>query len=230
MPRPPGPVITHTPSPAAVRQTSRSGIDALAVDPSPALPHGGQRPPEELLDDRGKVAVRRLVHVEGERFVVLVGVADGEPAVQALHTEQLHAVRTGHCVLRFVVPQLIQRGARECGVVAEAVAVGDGRRQLLVERLRLHHLQAHPTHGQVARDLAGQATVGGAGAHQHDVAVVAALAVVPHHPAVDGPRLGPRHELVPAGGGEVRADGRHGLPGFHRGVARTVQSGKELAS
>jgi hypothetical protein len=49
------------------------------------MPERGQRATEELLDQCRKVGVRRLLNVERERFLVLMGVADGETTAEALH-------------------------------------------------------------------------------------------------------------------------------------------------
>ena len=173
MPRPPGPVI----DPDAVIQRRSAHqlmrIDTLAVDAGPALPDRWKRTTEELFDDVDEICVRRLGDVERERLVVFVGVADRQPAVQTLHAQQLHPVLSGNRLLGFVALQLMQGRSGIAGVVPEAVAVGDSGRQRFAKRFRLHHLQPHAAHREVACELANEAAVRRARAHQHQVAVVA---------------------------------------------------------
>ena len=180
MPRPPGPVTTQTPSSGRCPAHQLVGVDALAVDTSPALTNRRKRTAEKLLDHVDQVGVWRFGHVEGERLVVLVGVADRQPAVQPLYAQQLHAVFVGDCILGLVALQRIQRLSGEAGVVAKAVAVGDRGGQRLVQRLGLHHLQAHPPNRQFACDLADQPAMRGARAHQHQVTLMRVAAVVEH--------------------------------------------------
>ena len=100
MPRPPGPVTSQTPSAHLLAVDDAAGVGALRVHPGPAVPDPRQRAAEEGLDDPGEVLVRLLDDVEGERVLVLVGVADGQSAVPALHHQQLHPVRGGGRRLR----------------------------------------------------------------------------------------------------------------------------------
>ena len=159
-----------------------------------------------------------------------MGVADGQPAVQTLHAQQLHPVLAGGVVLGFAAAQVVQRRPGESGVVPEAVAIGDRRGQLLVERRCLHHLQPNSTHRQIACDLAHQPAVCGACADQHQVCVVAASTVVDDGRAVDGPYLGARVEPVPAGGRHVPAHRGQRLSRFDGGVAGTMQTRQVLAA
>src|SRR6478609_6681167 len=165
-------------------------IDTLAVHAGPALPDRRKRTAEKLFDDVDEVGVRRLGHVERERLFVFVGVADRQPAVQSLHAQQLHPVLTGDRILGLVALQLMQRRPRVAGVVAEAVAVGDGGGQPFAQRFGLHHLQPHAAHWEVACELANEAAVSRAGAHKNQVAVVAMTAIVDDGLTVDRPCLG----------------------------------------
>jgi len=75
-----------------------------------------------------------------------VGVTDGDPAVKALHGQQLHPVCDGDVGLRLQLPQPVQRGSGVGGVVAEAVRVGDRGRQRLRQRRGLGHLESNRPH------------------------------------------------------------------------------------
>ena len=114
-----------------------------AVDARPAPAHTRQRRAQQRLRPAAQVIVGVLVHVEGERLVVLVRVADGEPAVKALHQQQLglrpgrdRGLRRQAAAARKIVGR----------VVAQRIAIGQRGRQARGERLRLHHLQPHPAH------------------------------------------------------------------------------------
>ncbi len=67
-------------------------VDALGVDPFPAPAHGWERGAEYRLGAGQELGGRVLAQREVERLPVLVGVADGQPAVGTLHHEELQMV------------------------------------------------------------------------------------------------------------------------------------------
>ena len=99
MPRPPGPVTTHTPGRTSSRRHTRPSMH-WAYTPSQRRRTGGSgRPrirPARASSSLGRVLAQREV----EGLVVGVGVADGQPAVEALHQQELEVVLGGHRVLR----------------------------------------------------------------------------------------------------------------------------------
>lgn len=117
-----------------------------------------------------------FVDVEVERFVVGVGVAGGEAAVQTLDAQQLHAMLRGDGSLLLGGGELVEGGTGESRVVAQAVAVGDRRGEVFAERCGLHHLQPDPAQWQVA----GEATECRAGTDENEVGLVHGAVVVAH--------------------------------------------------
>lgn len=118
------------------------------------------------------MVVEFFVDVEVERFVVGVGVADGEAAVQTLDAQQLHAMLRGDGSLLLGGGELVEGGTGESRVVAQAVAVGDRRGEVFAERCGLHHLQPDPAQWQVA----GEATECRAGTDENEVGLASSRA------------------------------------------------------
>ena len=178
--------------------------------------------------------VRLLQDVEGEGVLVLVGVADGQPAVLALHHEELHLVRGGGRLLRLPGVERVEGVARVRRVVAEAVGVGDGGGERLAERRGLHHLEAYPAHRQLGRELADEAAEPGARTQDDDVAGVHIAVVVADGVTVsafdDLADFPAAQEGVPAGRQQLVFERELGGTRLDRGIALAPQGGGEVAA
>nr|WP_250549011.1 hypothetical protein [Pseudonocardia sp. H11422] len=126
--------------------------------------------------------------------VVGVRVADRQPAVEALHEQQLRPMGRGHRGLRG------QRGGRrhvEGRVVAQRVAVGQRAAEPGRRRGGLEHLQADPPHRRVAQERVQRAAVRGTGTADDHVAGEPATVGGAHPPLSDLDDLGPGVQRVP---------------------------------
>ena len=210
------------------------GTGRLAVDAGPAPLGPRQRRAEQLLGLAPQVVVGVFAHVERERLVVGVGVADGQAAVQPLYQQQLGPRRGGGRGLR---REPVAAGQVEGRVVAQRVTVGHRGGEPAREGLRLHHLQPDPAHrrplvaGQVR---AGHAGMRRAGAQHDQVAPVPLAGVVAHRVRGDLGRLAARPPAVAGGparpGQQVLADGGQGEARLDHGVPAAAQPPGELAA
>lgn len=165
-------------------------------------------------------------------MLVLVGVADRQSAVPALHHQQLHPVGGGGRRLRLAGVEGLERLAGVGRVVAEAVGVGDGGGQLLAERFGLHHLEAHPPHREPGPgQFADEAAEPGAGRQDHGVAGVrVAVVVADRGGAGHLAHLTAAEEGVPARGQQRLLQGELGGARLHRRVPLAPQGGGERAA
>ena len=212
------------------RRAGQRRVD-LAVDARPAALDPGDGPAEQRLGAGAQVIVGVLVHVEGERLGVLVRVADSQPAIGPLDQQQLRACPGRRGRLRRELSPARQLVG---GVVAQRVAVGQRRGDLLGQRRRLHHLQPHPPDrsglaaGQV---LACHPGVRGPGAQHDQVAVVPGPGVVTDRARRDFGDLPAGQPLVRAGAcGQVTAQRGQYPPGLDDRVEAAVKTAGEVAA
>lgn len=231
IPRPPGPVTSQVAGATSSRCTTRVVSTVCAYTPAQRRRIAAAAA-EQPLGDLDQVLVGRGVDVERERLVVLVRVADGQPAVEALDHEQLHAVLGGHRPLRPGGPERVERGAGVGRVVAEAVPVGHRGGQCLAQRVGLHHLQPHAPDREFGGEFADQAGEPRAGAQHDEVALVGVPVVVADagagHEQVA--HLAPGQPRVEAGRREVGAQRGQCDPGLDRAVAFAPQGRVERAA
>ncbi len=136
----------------------------------------------------------------------------------------------GDVRLRLPVVEGVERGAAVGRVVAEAVGVGDGRRECLPERVGLRHLQPDAPHRRLPGELADQPAEPGAGADHDEVAVVALAAVVEDAGGRQRADLAARPPGVAPASLEFGAQGGLGDAGLDGGVARAPERAEEVAA
>jgi hypothetical protein len=211
----PGPRLHLLAVPQAV------GVGRLRVDALPAAGHGGERATQDPLGPGQQLDRGRLVQIEGEGFVVGVGVTDGQAAVLSLHHEQLQVVPGGELGGG---GQDVEVGHLVGRVVAQGVGIGHRGGQANGAGCGLEHLQAHPPErggGQVGSEH--PVVPGPGGGHDH-IGLPAVPELVDGHAGLQLDDATAGHEPVGGGGGQVRPQGTEGQAGLDDGVGRAPQS------